>query len=374
MNSVSIDTAKTVVDEPKLEFNPDKTFENELRRRVAEYFRASGRSSRGNPGMYLKTAAILFLFAGSYTLLVFFTENIWQGVPLAIFLGFTVAGIGFNIQHDGGHNAYSSHRWVNKIMAMTLDLIGASSYIWRWKHVVFHHRYVNITGYDPDVEVGGFGRVTPHHKLRRFHRWQHVYLWPAYGLIAIKWQLFDDFKTLITGRIANHRIPRPKKWDLVIFIMGKIVYLTLAFGIPLLLHPFGAVIFYYIIATLVLGMLMSVIFQLPHCVPESDFPVPHGDTGQMVNPWAVHQVNVTLDFARNNPVLTWALGGLNYHAEHHLFPVICHVHYPAISQIVQATCRDFGIRYKEHKTFLAGLVSHFKWLRLMGRTERAATP
>ena len=44
--------------------------------------------------------------------------------------------------------------WVNKLMAMTLELIGGSSYLWRWKHVVFHHTYVNITGHDTDIDLG----------------------------------------------------------------------------------------------------------------------------------------------------------------------------------------------------------------------------
>jgi linoleoyl-CoA desaturase len=61
------------------------------------------------------------------------------------------------------------------------------------------------------------------------------------------------------------------------------------------------------------------------------------------------------------------LGGLNFQVEHHLFPKICHVHYPELSKIVEDTCREFGIRYNEHKTLWAGLVSHYRWLRRMGQ-------
>ena len=31
---------------------------------------------------------------------------------------------------------------------------------------------------------------------------------------------------------------------------------------------------------------------------------------------------------------------------HHLFPNICHTHYPAIGPIVVDICRDFGVPYK----------------------------
>ena len=114
-------------------------------------------------------------------LLVFVADTWWQALPLAIVLGLTTAAIGFNVQHDGGHQAYSNHDWVNKLMAMTLDLIGGSSYLWHWKHDVYHHTYVNITGQDTDIDLGGLGRLTPHHRRHWFHRWQHFYLWPLYG-------------------------------------------------------------------------------------------------------------------------------------------------------------------------------------------------
>lgn len=77
------------------------------------------------------------------------------------------------------------------------------------------------------------------------------------------------------------------------------------------------------------------------------------------------QAGVTVDFARRNRVLTWLLGGLNYHKEHHLFPLICHVNYPAMLRVVEETCREFGLPYKEHRSFPAGIASHYRWLRRM---------
>jgi linoleoyl-CoA desaturase len=74
-----------------------------------------------------------------------------------------------------------------------------------------------------------------------------------------------------------------------------------------------------------------------------------------------------VDFARRSRVVAWLLGGLNFQIEHHLFPRISHINYPAISPIVEATCRDFGVRYTEHDSFGAGLASHFRWLRQMGQ-------
>ena len=148
----------------RLTFARDNRFQSELRRRVDEYFRRTGRRQRDCPQMYLKTGIILASFAGLYFMLVFVAATWWQALPLAIMLGLSMAGIGFNIEHDGGHQAYSNHAGVNRLMAMTMDLIGASSYVWHWKHVVVHHTYTNLTGHDANIELGFLGRLTPHQK------------------------------------------------------------------------------------------------------------------------------------------------------------------------------------------------------------------
>ena len=350
-----------------LTFGHDNAFQLELRRRVEEHFRTTHRGQRDCWQMYVKTAILVAAFAGSYGLLVFGARTWWQALPLAILLGLSAAGIGFNVQHDGGHQAYSSRPWINKLMAMTLDVIGGSSHLWRWKHVVFHHTYVNITSHDTDVDLGMLARLTPHQRRLAFHRWQHLYLWPLYGVLAIKWQLVDDFWKLISGRISNQPFPRPRGWDLVILAAGKAIFFTLAFGIPLLFHPLGVVLFYYGVAGLVTGIVLSVVFQVAHCVEEAEFPVPRASTGYIDHPWAIHQAETTVNFARRSRVVTWLVGGLNFQIEHHLFPRISHVNYPAISKLVEQTCRDFGVRYTEFKSFRAGIASHFRWLRRMGR-------
>jgi linoleoyl-CoA desaturase len=316
--------------------------------------------------MYVKAAILFAGFAGSYVLLVFVARTWAQAFPLAILLGLFIAGIGFNVQHDGGHQAYSRSRWVNRLMAMTLELLGGSTYMWRWKHGVFHHTYVNITGHDTDIDLGILARLTPHQRRLAFHRWQHLYLWILYGLLVIKWQLVGDFRKLISGRMGGQSFPRPKGWDLVIFVAGKAVFCLLAFGIPLQVHSIGAVLCYYGVAGLVAGFLLSVVFQVAHCVDEVAFPAPPSRTDRIDRAWAIHQVETTADFARNNSVATWLVGGLNFQIEHHLFPRISHVHYPALATVVEQTCREFGVRYTAFSSFRTGLVSHFRLLRRMG--------
>src|SRR5947209_20043814 len=157
----------------KLKFGANHGFQTELRRRVDEYFQRTGRRQRDCPGMYLKTAIIFAWLIASYVLLLFAASAWWQCLPLALSLGLAMGAVGFNVQHDGGHHAYSRHEWVNRLAARTLDMMGGSSYIWRWKHGVFHHTGVNVTGHDTDIDLGPLARLTPHQKRRTFHRWQH---------------------------------------------------------------------------------------------------------------------------------------------------------------------------------------------------------
>jgi linoleoyl-CoA desaturase len=342
-------------------------FQTEVRRRVEELMRASGRRERDCPQMYLKTAVIFAWLALSYALLLFVVAAWWQALLVAVSLGLAMASVGFSIQHDGAHQAYSRHAWVNKLMAMTVNLIGASSYFWHWKHDVFHHTYVNITGHDTDIDVGPFARLSPHQPRRWIHRWQHLYMWLLYGLMTVRWHVYGDFHDLIAGKVGVHKVPRPRGWDLAVFLGGKAVFL-LGLALPLLVHPVWVVLLFYTTASLVVGLAMSIVFQLAHCVPEADFPLPRPSTGRMEKPWAVHQVETTVDYARRSRVLAWLLGGLNFQIEHHLFPRMCHVNYPAISGLVEETCREFGVRYAEHASVLAGLRSHFRWLRRMGTT------
>jgi len=352
-----------------VKFDGSPRFQVELRRRVDQFFRSTGRRRRDCPQMYVKTAILFALFAASYGLLVFADIPWWQGIPLAILLGLVTSAIGFNVQHDGRHQAYSNHPWVNKLMSMALDMMGGSSYLWHYKHVVFHHTYVNITGHDADVDIGILGRLTPHQKRYGFHRWQHWYLWPLYGFMAIRWQLIGDFREVITGKIGEHKIPRPKGWELVIFLVGKLVFFSLAFVIPMLYHPAWVVLAFYGVVTTVAGVVMSVVFQLAHCVEDAEFPMPDEKSGNIEEAWAIHQVETTVDFARRSRLAAWLLGGLNFQIEHHLFPRICHVHYPAISKVVEETCREFGIKYREQKSFWSGVASHYRWLRQMGLPE-----
>ena len=355
----------------KLTFAHDSGFHDEIKRRVHAYFQRTGLSQRDSPLMYLKTAALLVWFGVSYSLLVFAATNVWQGIALSLSLALAMAGIGFGIQHDANHGGYSRHRVVNSVMAMTLDMLGASSYLWRFKHNVSHHTYTNLHGADDDINFVPFARLSPAQPHYGPHRLQQFYLWALYWFLFPKWTFVDDFKNLVQGQISGHPFPRPRGRSLAAFVCGKALFVGWAFVLPMLFHPWWVVLMFYGVVSLVLGTTLAVVFMLAHCVEEAEFPEHPPGTDRLTRSWAVHQVQTTVDFARGNPLLTWYMGGLNFQIEHHLFPRVCHIHYPHIAAIVQKTCAEFGVRYAVHANFFSALRSHWRWLRRMGQTPMA---
>jgi linoleoyl-CoA desaturase len=296
---------------------------------------------------------------------VFAASTWWQAALLSTLLGLVMAGIGFNVAHDGSHEAFSSRRFVNRLAANALDLLGGSSCVWRVKHNRLHHSAPNVVGTDDDIDIAPFGRLAPGQRHRWFHRFQHFYLWPLYGLLPLKWQLVDDFRAVATGRVGSHVFRRPRGLSLAAFVGGKAVFFGLAVGMPALFHPLWLVLCVYGATSLVLGVTLSVVFQLAHCVEEAEFPA----AGAGETDWAKRQIVSTVDFAPGNRLLTWYLGGLNYQVEHHLFPRVCHALYPRLSAAVREVCREHGVEHRANPTLWSALRSHYRWLRRMGRAE-----
>ena len=353
-------------------FAPDDGFRRELDRRVNAYFDESGLSRHGDWRMYLKTAVLLGAFAASYALLVFAATAWWHAVLLSGGLAMSMAGIGFSVMHDANHGAYSKRASVNKVLERTLDMLGVSSYVWRWKHNVFHHTYTNIDGVDHDIYLAPFVRLAPTQPRRWAHRFQHIYIWALYGFTVFHMHYFLDFSQFFTGRIGGHKFPRPGKARTAEVFAAKAFVLGWSIALPLFFHTWWVVLAVYAGLWFVSGLILGVVFQLAHCVAAADFPTVSPSTGRIERSWAAHQVETTVDFAHGNRLLTWYVGGLNYQIEHHLFPQVCHLHYPKIAGIVREVSEEYGVRYTAHPRLSSALKSHGAWVRRMGEQPAQA--
>ncbi len=123
----------------------------------------------------------------------------------------------------------------------------------------------------------------------------------------------------------------------------------------------------FLVATLFAGFILSIVFQLAHTVEDTSFPVAIQPENRMPDEFAAHQIQTTANFATKNKLVSWLVGGLNFQIEHHLFPKVSHVHYPAISKIVKEACADFKLNYIEYPTVLSAIKAHFNYVRLMSK-------
>jgi linoleoyl-CoA desaturase len=219
---------------------------------------------------------------------------------------------------------------------------------------------------DSDIDVKPFMRLHEGQPQRKYHRFQHFYWVVLYAISYLVWIFYDDFVKYFSGKVsknsARKEIPLREHF---IFWITKLVYVTFYIVLPVIVVGWMPWLIGFLIVTLVCGLSISIVFQLAHVVEGTQFhqPVGGGDKQE----WAVHQVVSTANFATSSRVLHWLLGGLNFQVEHHLFPRISHIHYPAINEYVKETCREFNIAYNEYNTMFTAIASHLRYLHMMGR-------
>ena len=342
-------------------------FRKAVIQRVNDYMKQENMQARDLPAMYGKTAVMFAWWMGSFALLYFTGLPFWAKLPLWVSFGLATAGIGFNVMHDANHDGYSKHPLVNKILGWSVELIGMSSFIWRQQHNVWHHTYTNITGLDEGLEAEGAMRWSPHDEWKPVFRFQHLY-WPViYALSAMSLLLVRNFKVYFTGKNGDtFEYPKMKRSDKIIFWIFRAVNVLLYFVLPFALLPWWQAAIGFVITTFTAGFALATILQLAHVMDTVDFPEPVGDPLHIENEWAIHEVQTTVNFAPGNKLINWYVGGLNFQIEHHLFPQVCHLNYPAIAPIVEQICKEYGVRYKSYVTFREAMHDHVRTLRWLG--------
>jgi len=341
-----------------------------LKKRVDGYFKEKNISKHANGVMIVKTIVMLSTYLLPFFLIIIFHPPFWLALVLWLIMGLGLAGVGMSVMHDGNHGAYSSNKYINYIMGHALNLLGASTFSWKLQHNVLHHTYTNVTHLDDDVSDKFMFRFSPHLNVRVFHHLQRIYALAFYGLLTFHWVIFKDFVQFIkyTRNGVNTNTSSQNWVTLSNIILLKLVYFSAILIAPVLLFGFQ---FYQVLSGFLLmhfgaGIILTLAFQLAHSVEGTSYPMPN-ESGIIENDWAIHQLNTTVNFSRDNKFLSWYLGGLNYQVEHHLFPKISHIHYPSISGIVKQTAEDFNIPYLENKSLREALRSHFAVLEKLGK-------
>lgn len=352
-------------------------FARTLTERAQAYFKDNNLSYYGESKFIPKT---IFMFSLLFVPLGLMLTGVVTSVPvmfgLWILMGFGMTGIGTGVMHDAVHGTYSKNKRINKLVGMSMNVIGGNDFVWHIQHNVLHHSFTNIANADDDIQTPGILRFSPHIKRQWFHKFQHIYVWFFYSIATIFWITTKDFMQLRSyykREIVKEKSVYQK--ELVKMAIWKVVYYLIFLVSPLYLiegASAGLIVVMFLVMHMVMGASLSAIFQPAHVNPETGFyDEPDHKIGhnQMV-----HQLFTTSNFAMKNKALTWFVGGLNYQVEHHLFPYVCHLHYGPLSKIVQETAEEFGMPYYQQESFFTMLFQHLKMLRKLGTQDVVDNP
>jgi linoleoyl-CoA desaturase len=352
----------------KIVFKKDnKDFYKEVLSEVNKHFELTGKNKKANTYMYFKTFFFLSVLIVSYLTILFGGFNLLISYVAWIFLGLSSVFLAVNCGHDAIHGAYSDHKRINELMSRSYDFLGANAYMWSITHNVVHHTYTNIEGADEDIESIPFTRLSPHKKWKPVYRYQYMYIFFLYALSTLFWVFTKDYKKFFQKNIGNYDNKKHPTIQYINLFLFKWLYYVLFLIVPLLLveMPWYFIVGGFILSHLFEGLAIATIFALAHIVEKTTFLIPD-EQGMMKYNWAVHQLYTTADFGRKSKVTSFFTGGLNFQIEHHLFPSICHVHYPAISEIIKLKATEYDIPYYEYDSFFDALKSHISLLKKMG--------
>jgi linoleoyl-CoA desaturase len=346
----------------------NNSFYQDVKSSVEAYFASGKIQKTGNWTLYVKTLLLVPAAVGLYLSLLFVHLTLLPGILISGLLGFILASIGFNVMHDACHGSYSNKSWLNNIMGLSLNLMGGNAFIWKFKHNVIHHTYTNVDGLDDDIAKSPAMRSCESQKWVGMHRYQHIYVVLLYAISSFLWVSIMDFNKYFKSRVLNTELQKMDLKEHVIFWLSKIFYVVFYVVIPVHFTSWQAWAVGFSCMHITMGLTLALVFQLAHVVEDAEFVFAPGIEPQKIDEeWAIHQVRTTANFAPRNKLIGWFVGGLNYQIEHHLFPKVSHIHYPAISGIVKQVCSRHELRYNEFSTMSAAVASHFRMMRMLGK-------
>jgi linoleoyl-CoA desaturase len=241
--------------------------------------------------------------------------------------------------------------------------MGANSFIWRMRHIRFHHNYPNVNGWDTDIDQSPLVRIAPDTPFSRFHKYQHIYLPVLYPLFLFNWLFVRDFKDFFGKSRTIHKLVRIPKTEYAKLFFFKFFFLFYTIVIPCFIPgiDWEIAISAFIILVFTASIFALIVLLPPHANTEAEFPVPDAEQKLPYN-WFMHMLKTTNDIKGTNWFTKFVMGSYNYHIVHHLFPNIHHAFYPEITEKLKIICCRYDLPYRSYKLGTA-LMNHYLLLK-----------
>jgi fatty acid desaturase len=286
----------------------------------------------------------------------------WRQLVLAAVLGVAFGQIAF-LGHDAGHQAVFGSRRLNDVLGRGLgNLLVGLSYGWWVDTHNRHHANPNQEDHDPDIGDGVLAFTAAQAAKRegpvsRFIARRQAWLFfPLLTLEGIS--LHVD--SVIAVRTGVFRSPRggSRRFEAVGLVLHAAAYVTL---LLLVMSPEKALAF-AAVHQAVWGFYMGCTFAPNH----KGMPI----IGPAEKLDYLRRQVLTSRNVRGGMFTDFALGGLNYQIEHHLFPNMPRASLRHAQPLVRAHCAALGLPYCE-TSLIGSYRAALAHLNAMGAPLRA---
>lgn len=352
-------------------FSPEPSeFIEELRFKINAYFSENNISKYANSLMKFKIAVFIGIYLLSYGAL--FLVGQYQTILFLLygFIGTWSVLMGLNIGHDAAHKTLFRRPKSNKRFLLVFEFLGTNSYNWVNRHLGAHHVYPNVMNYDSDIQQTSVVKIFPKDKHRFYHAYQFIYMPVIYMAYIFRWVVYRDFKDANSKKIGAFDNSNYPIREIIKMCVFKVIYLTQMIVIPALILDlsFITTTLGFLILTVVGSLTITLVLLSTHVGEDANFPEPDA-RNQLPHSWSYHQIITASDFSTNSAFINFFFGGFNHHVIHHLFPHICHIHYPNLTPILRETAAKYNLPYRHKKYLFAAVLSHFKLLRENARNH-----
>ncbi len=261
--------------------------------------------------------------------------NSWFQLILAAVFGVIVTQFGF-LGHDAAHQQMfrspAWNEWAARIFAGAFA--GLSYAWWRDKHNR-HHAAPNREGHDPDIGPGAiaFTPAIVDARTSGFAGWfvqrQGWLFFPLLTLEGLNLHAESVRGLLRPGRVPHRRL------ELTLVTVRLTSYVA---ALLVLLPPTKALAF-FAVQMAVFGLCLGGSFAPAH----KGMPiVPPTSRIDFFHRQVLMSRNV-----RGGPLVDFAMGGLNYQIEHHLFPSMPRPNLKLVRPVVREYCAQHSVPYAE---------------------------
>jgi fatty acid desaturase len=297
-------------------------------------------------------------FAAGWAAFAAIGDSWWQ-LADAVFLAVAFAQFGF-LGHDAGHSQVFRTRLANTVLGLACGNLGAGiSYDWWTGKHNRHHAHPNTEGADPDIAIGALAfSGTDARKARGIQRL--VIRYQAYLVIPMLFLEALGLHASSIRRMAGTGC-RHRGWEATLLGAHFTAYLAAVF---LVLSPVKAVTFILVQQGL-FGFYLGCSFAPNH----KGMPIlAASDKTDFLRRQVLTSRNV-----RGGWLTDFALGGLNYQIEHHLFPSMPRPNLRRAQAIVFAFCTERGVAYTQ-TSLLASYAQALGHLAAVGSSLAGPVP